>query len=48
MVRDDLVRGRGLSDEAWALANFGGAELGDERLSKDACGWRRGWPRRRA
>ena len=48
MVRDDSAGNRGFSDEAWALANFGGVKLGDQRRSKDACWWPRGWPRRRA
>jgi len=25
----------------WAMRHFGDAELGDARLSKDLCGWRR-------
>ena len=26
---------------AWSLGQFGDADLGDRRRSKDSCGWRR-------
>ena len=41
MQRDQCASVKYEEAGLWALNNFGGAELGDQRRSKDSSGWRR-------
>ena len=38
--RRSTMKGIVCAANVWALANFGGADLGDQRRSKDSCNWR--------